>query len=198
MLKDKDPWRRNVKACACILLNHRWGLFTVFLLNIWYGVYWRWLYYVRDIDQVEVAAVINCGQKKNTVRCIGSEYHISDRNDGHDDGDGSTRAYPSRTNWGAAYSLAEKFPFLFERRFGIRAYDYWYGYTACQIDLMVMDQPFVDYNYKKNNGRKSILASKKEVDELEALQKAWDEKRKGRTYAGKTINLNDFVNGKIV
>ena len=117
-------------ACACILLNHRWGLFTAFLLNIWYGVYWRWLYYVRDIDQVEVAAVINCGQKKNSVRCIGSEYHISDRNDGHDDGDGSTRAYPSRTNWGAAYSLAEKFPFLFERRFGIRAYDYWYGYTA--------------------------------------------------------------------
>lgn len=64
MVKEKDPWKRNVKVCACILLNHRWGLFTWFLLNVWYGVYWRWLYYVRDIDQVEVAAVLDCAKKK--------------------------------------------------------------------------------------------------------------------------------------
>ena len=64
MLKDKNPWRRNVKVCACVLLNHRWGLMTWFLLNVCYGIYWRWLYYVRDIDQVEVAAVLNCAKKK--------------------------------------------------------------------------------------------------------------------------------------
>ena len=64
MLKEKDPWRRNVKVCACVLLNHRWGLLTWFLLNVWYGFFWRWLYYVRDIDQVEVAAVLDCAKKK--------------------------------------------------------------------------------------------------------------------------------------
>ena len=64
MLKDKNPWRRNVKVCACVLLNHRWGLFTWFLLNVWYGIYWRWLYYVRDIDQVEVMAVLDAAKKK--------------------------------------------------------------------------------------------------------------------------------------
>jgi len=64
MLKDKNPWRRNVKVCACVLLNHRWGLLTWFLLNVCYGFFWRWLYYVRDIDQVEVAAVLDCAKKK--------------------------------------------------------------------------------------------------------------------------------------
>ena len=64
MLKDKNPWRRNVKVCACVLLNHRCGLFTWFLLNVWYGIYWRWLYYILDVDQVEVAAVLDCAKKK--------------------------------------------------------------------------------------------------------------------------------------
>lgn len=64
MLKDKDQWRRNVKLCACVLLNSRSGLLTWFLLNIWFCIYWRWLYYVRDLDQVEVAAVLNCAKKK--------------------------------------------------------------------------------------------------------------------------------------
>lgn len=64
MLKDKNPWRRNVKVCACVLLNHKWGLFTWFLLNVWYGIYWRWLYYIRDIDQVEVMGVLDAAKKK--------------------------------------------------------------------------------------------------------------------------------------
>jgi len=64
MLKEKDPWKRNVKVCACVLLNHRWGLMTWLLLKVWYAVYWRWLYYVRDIDQVEIAKVLDCAKKK--------------------------------------------------------------------------------------------------------------------------------------
>ena len=64
MVKEKDPWKRNVKVCACVLLNHRWGLMTWLLLKVWYSVYWRWLYYVRDIDQVEVAKVLECAKKK--------------------------------------------------------------------------------------------------------------------------------------
>ena len=133
--------------------------------------------------------------KKNSVGAISDGYHIGDRDDGHDDDDGSTRSWPSRTCWGAAFSLAEKFPFLFERRFGIRAYDYWWGYTSVEIDLMVLDQPVVNYNYgKKKNGR-SMIATKREVDELDALQSAWEKKRGGRTVVGEEFSLREFVGG---
>ncbi len=64
MTKEKDPWKRSVKVAACILLNHRNGLVTAFLLNVWFGIYWRWLYYVCDLDQVEVVAVIDASKKK--------------------------------------------------------------------------------------------------------------------------------------
>jgi hypothetical protein len=64
MLKEKDPWKRNVKVCACILLNRKHGLLTWLLLHCWYWVYWRWLFYVRDIDQVEVMGVLDASKKK--------------------------------------------------------------------------------------------------------------------------------------
>ena len=138
-----------------------------------------------------------CRQKKNSIRAISTEYHISDRNDGHDNDDGTTRTYPSRTSFGAAYSLAEKHPFLLERHFGIKAFDYWWGYSACQIELMIIDMPMIDYNFKKNSGKKSMIATKAEEEEMDALQKAWDNKRNGRSFVGKTVNLNEFVQDKI-
>lgn len=42
-----------------------------------------------------------------------------------------------------------------------------------------------------------MIATQKEVDEMEALNKAWEEKRKGRTYVGGTFSLNEFVAGKL-
>ena len=64
MLKEADAWKRNVKVTACVLLNRRNGLWTWVLLKAWYWVYWRWLYYVRDIDQVEVMGVLDAAKKK--------------------------------------------------------------------------------------------------------------------------------------
>lgn len=64
MLKEKDPWKRNVKVVACVLLNNKCGLLTWFLLWGWYWIYWRWLFYVRDIDQVEVMGVLDASKKK--------------------------------------------------------------------------------------------------------------------------------------
>lgn len=64
MLKEENPWKRNVKVCACVLLNAKNGLLTWFLLHFWYWAYWRWLYYVRDIDQVEVMGVLDASKKK--------------------------------------------------------------------------------------------------------------------------------------
>ena len=64
MTKEKDPWKRNVKVSACILLNKKNGLLTRMLLIFWYGVYWRWLYYVLDIDQAEIVGILDAVKKK--------------------------------------------------------------------------------------------------------------------------------------
>lgn len=124
-------------------------------------------------------------------------YHIIDRNDGHNDDNGSTRSWPSRTRWGAAYALAEKFPFLFERRFGIKAFDYWWGYTQAEIDLMVTDQPTMEYDVKDKKGKKSMIATKQEEQEMKDLVKEWEKDRNGKSYVGKTFSLSDFMEGKV-
>ena len=134
-------------------------------------------------------------QKKNSIGTVSAEYHISDRDDGHDDGDGSSRVWPSRTRWGSAYSLGEKFGFLLERRFGIRAFDYWYGYSACQIELMIADQPVIDYSGGKKKG--SMMATRSEVDALDELTEAWEQKRQGKSFVGQTVNLDEFVKGEV-
>ena len=86
-------------------------------------------------------------------------------------------------------------PFLFERRFGIRAFDYWYGYSACQIELMMIDQPVISYGKAKKKG--SMMATRQEVRELDELQEAWERRRQGKTFVGGSFSLNEFMAGKI-
>lgn len=64
MVTEHDPWKRNVKVAACILLNRKNGLWTKIILTLWYWIYWRWLFYVKDMDQVEVIRVLDCAKKK--------------------------------------------------------------------------------------------------------------------------------------
>lgn len=136
-----------------------------------------------------------CFQKKNSIGAISSGYHISDRNDGHDDGDGSTRSWPSRTCWGAAYALGEKYGFLLERKFGIAAYDYWYGYSAAQIDLMVIDGPVIDYGADKKKGMGNTQA---DVEEMDALAEAYAKKKEEEgTMVGETFSLDGFLKGQL-
>lgn len=130
---------------------------------------------------------IGGSKKKTSARAVLDGYHISDRNDGRDDDDEEKRStvWPSRTSWGAAHSLAEKYGFLFERRFGIRAYDYWWGYTSAQIELMTVDVPIVRYksDEQKKHGKK----------EMDALADAWAERRKGKTLKGKKVSLSEWL-----
>ena len=135
-----------------------------------------------------------CMQKKNSISGILAAYHISDRNDGRDDDDDEKRSksYPSRTSWGGAFSLAEKFPFLFERRYGIAAYDYWWGYSSAQIDLMTIDQPLVVY--PKDDDNKPKEHTQKKMDDF---YERWAAKKKGTTMAGKKISLGDYLSNKI-
>ena len=58
VLKEKDEWKRNVKLCAVVMLN---GCFKLKLL---YWAYWRWLYYVKNPDAVEVLRVVDAAKKK--------------------------------------------------------------------------------------------------------------------------------------
>ena len=88
-------------------------------------------------------------------------------------------------------------PWLFERKFGIRAFDFWWGYTFCEIDLMTIDQPVIDYSNQKQSGKNSMILSKKEEDEMTSLVAEWNADRKGKSYAGRTFSLDDFMNGKV-
>lgn len=62
---------------------------------------------------------------------------------------------------------------------------------------MIMDQPVVDYNTKDSKGKKSMIATKKEEEEMKELVEAWKKDRNGQNYAGKTFSLNDFLEGKV-
>ena len=77
--------------------------------------------------------------------------------------------------------------FLFERKYGIAAYDYWWGYTSCQIELMIMDQPIISSGMPKK--KKAMRA------EMDELSDAWYEKCRGRTVVGKKVDLNEFLRG---
>lgn len=55
---------------------------------------------------------------------------------------------------------------------------------------MAIDQPVISYKTEKKKG---MMASKKEVAELDALADAWEKKRQGKRFVGKEISLNDFM-----
>ena len=57
-MKEKNEWKRNVKICVCILLNNIWKI------RAFYWLYWRWLYYIKDVDVVEVLKVLDVSKKK--------------------------------------------------------------------------------------------------------------------------------------
>ena len=53
-----DQWKLNVKLVALLLLARKWKI-----VFFWW-FYWRWLYYVVDLDQVEVLRVMEASKKK--------------------------------------------------------------------------------------------------------------------------------------
>lgn len=57
-LKEKNAYKRDVKLCATVLLGSKWRLL------FFYWIYWRWLYYVVEVDDVEMLRVIDVCKKK--------------------------------------------------------------------------------------------------------------------------------------
>ena len=56
--REKDEWKRNVKVCVAILLNNVWKI------RFMYWFWWRWLYYIKDVDVAEVLNVLDKSKKK--------------------------------------------------------------------------------------------------------------------------------------
>lgn len=87
-------------------------------------------------------------------------------------------------------------PWLFERHFGIRAFDYWWGYTTAQIELLVMDQPVIEHITKENKRGKGN--SRADVKEMDALSDAWNKKKEAEGgMESKTFSLSGFLKGEI-
>ena len=56
--KEKNEWKRNVKICVCILLNNIWKI------RFLYWIYWRWLYYIKDVAVADVLRDLEVSKKK--------------------------------------------------------------------------------------------------------------------------------------
>lgn len=57
-MKEKNDSKRNAKICVVVLLNNFWKI------KLFYWAWWRWLYYVCDLDDVEVLRVVDVAKKK--------------------------------------------------------------------------------------------------------------------------------------
>jgi hypothetical protein len=55
---EKDPHKANCKIAAAILLN---GKFKILFM---YWFLWRWLFYVKELDNVDVLRILDTAKKK--------------------------------------------------------------------------------------------------------------------------------------
>lgn len=82
--------------------------------------------------------------------------------------------------------MSEKYGFLFMSRFGVRAYDYWWGYTKAQIHLMTIDAPISTYKSKDKNPTAA---------EMSALSEEWRKRKGNGTRTGRKLTIGELFNG---
>ena len=59
---EKDERKLTTKSVALILLNNYWKI------RLWYPILWRYLFYVREVDENELSSVIDACKKKLPVQ----------------------------------------------------------------------------------------------------------------------------------
>ena len=64
MVYEEDAWKRNVKIAALILMNVKSGFWSMMRTCFYYPIYWRWLYYIVDVDMADVLNVLDVSKKK--------------------------------------------------------------------------------------------------------------------------------------
>ena len=110
-----------------------------------------------------------------------------------DDEEGD-RTYPSRTEPGAAWSLGEKHPDLVASKsffwglINVPMWNYYYGMTLAQIELLTSDCPIIIYNTKKD---KKDGAKKPRAGEVNDAMRRWKNKygKKGNKV---NLDLNEY------
>lgn len=63
-------------------------------------------------------------------------------------------------------------------------YEYLYGYTRAQLELMGVDKPFVAYKKRDDGGKSGVTSEAKQVAAVER----WKERRKKRKF-----NFQEFL-----
>lgn len=80
---------------------------------------------------------------------------------------------------------------MFARHYGVRAYDYWHGYTAAQIELMALDQPVTVYpkdkKDRKNGGHTAA--------EMKKIAEEWEKKYGKAGRVSEKVSLSEFLGG---
>lgn len=70
------------------------------------------------------------------------------------------------------------------------AYDYWWGYTAAQLELMAVDQPVVVY-------KKAAKDKAPSKEKMMKLAERWKKERAGRkSYVGREVSLSEILSNK--
>lgn len=72
----------------------------------------------------------------------------------------------------------------------MRAYDYWYGYTAAEIELMSIDQPLVSYKSRKKNDGKHT------AEEINATMEEWERTHGSYELSGEKVSLSELFGHK--
>ena len=111
-------------------------------------------------------------------------YHVTDRDEGyeHVDDESGSESYPSRTNYGAAWSIGKERPTLIETKsfFGgliqVPMYGYMSGYTCAQIELMSADVPVVVYKHEKRDKKGNVIKPKPKAVDILRKKLAYEEK----------------------
>lgn len=71
-------------------------------------------------------------------------------------------------------------------------YDYWWGLTAAEVELMAIDQPLVVYDHKEKEGGKKKFKKANPLDVIRA-KREWEEKYKGREDEKIKIDFSQFA-----
>ena len=184
-LTEKDERKVTTKSVAAIILRRFWRI------KLFYWFLWRWFYYVKEIPETEMIKVFIAAKKKTTCNRILAEYHITDRDERHnnDDDEGRSKTFPSRTSWGTGWDIGKAHPSLMLPRmffffFQVDRWGYMWGYTIPQIELLAIDAPLIVYS---DVNRKDKPTAKK----IEETNKKWANKY-GNTQ-GTKIDLTDLL-----
>ena len=76
-------------------------------------------------------------------------------------------------------------------------WDYYWGLTAAQVELLTIDQPIVVYKADKDNDKPWKKGTVSETYANKQYQK-WLEKKKKREAEGKTLDIGQIQNGRKV